>query len=61
MHARVHPTRARLKSVHHEYARHLELCGDVKAAAEHYVAAGAAAEEVPRMMLERGQADELEG
>ncbi|GBF91287.1 intraflagellar transport protein [Raphidocelis subcapitata] len=53
--------RPRLPAVHFEYARHLERCGDARGAAQHYEAAGAAAEEVPRMMLERGQEAELEG
>jgi hypothetical protein len=48
-------------AVHYELARHLERCGDTAGAAEHYQAAGAAAEEVPRMMLQDGRAGELEG
>lgn len=55
------PTRVHLKSLHFERARHLERCGDVQGAVQHYEAAGAAADEVPRMMLERGQGADLEG
>jgi hypothetical protein len=55
------PGRPRLRGLHFEYARGLELSGDLPAAARHYEAAGAGAEEVPRMMLEHGREAELEG
>lgn len=56
----MHHYRPRLKGLHYEYARHLESCGDLAAAAAQYEAAGAAAEEVPRMMLAAGREGDLE-
>jgi tetratricopeptide (TPR) repeat protein len=50
----------RLQAVHHALGRHCEAIGDLKAAATHYIASGAAATEVTRMLWESGDMPELE-
>ena len=54
-HARLH-----LRATHAEFAKALEAVGDVSAAIHHYEEAGIAAQEVPRMLLQRGDAAALE-